>query len=721
MCSSTTRIADRRRPADRPCGLEAAPAASPIRFRKHSCANKLALVQTKQTDLARLLIGTKVFVVPQFQRHYKWKQPQWLELFEDILEQHDSPDVQSGNPAPGEGHFIGSIVLHPAPGPASTVSRYWVIDGQQRLTTLLALLAALRDVRADLDAAWNPEQYTNLYLSNPYNPDQPHRLVPGDNDREDFVSTVYSGVPIGQIGDAFKWYRRRISAIAAEPEFDFVKFENAVLLRLIVVEINTSDDDNINQIFNTINHSGMRLSAIDLIRNHSFMQFDTTEAGSVYSGIWKPLEDSLGGETLLAQYFWAQLVRRNPKATQRDLYSPFQKHLDDLRKRDGGSAAEIAREELSRLKSEAALFLGIVSPDQHGDPSWSDDLRDALRDLHSWGSSTHIPITLEVLGRLKAEEIDTDDAVLTLRHLLSFLVRRGLCAIPTNNLNRILSGIPSGLAAGPVAPQLADELLRGSKYWPTDGEVLDRGASSPIYHTLQSAQVRFILAEINDRLMPAEPVERDDLTVEHIMPQTLTQEWRDMIEQEGIAQEVAMAKLHVLGNLTVTGQNSILGQRPPAEKARLLRESNLPINRSAGVGETWTPELIDARSEELLRVAIQIWKRPEAKAAPEADDLLTLLPEGFTVGSILDAIPPDRWMTVDDLVQLAGLDRESVLLAVDSAGYHVRPGGEFGFDGDLVPGLSDLDGFDRASARRISVIDAVAALQRVGSDEAESQ
>lgn len=401
-------------------------------------------MQTKQTDLARLLIGTKVFVVPQFQRHYKWKQPQWLELLEDILDQYHSPDVQSGNPVVGEGHFIGSIVLHPAPGPASTVSRYWVIDGQQRLTTLLALLAALRDVRAGVDPAWNPEQYTHLYLSNPYNPDQLHRLVPGDNDREDFLSTVYAGEPAGQIGDAYKWYHRRIAALATEPDFDFMKFENAVLLRLIVVEINTSDDDNINQIFNTINYSGMRLSAIDLIRNHSFMQFDTAEAAEVYSEIWKPLEDLLGPESRLSQYFWAQLVRTNPKATQRDLYAPFQKHLDDLRRARGATPSEVARSELTRLKAEAPIFLGIADPEHHGDSSWSDQLRDAVTDLHSWGSSTHIPLSLEVLSRLAAKEISDADAVLTLRHLLSFLVRRGLCAIPTNNLNRILSGVPSG-------------------------------------------------------------------------------------------------------------------------------------------------------------------------------------------------------------------------------------------------------------------------------------
>lgn len=269
-----------------------------------------------------------------------------------------------------------------------------------------------------------------------------------------------------------------------------------------------------------------------------------------------------------------------------------------------------------------------------------------------------------------------------------------------------------------MAPQLAAELLRGSKYWPTDGEVLDRGRTSPLYHTLQPSQVRFVLIELNDRLMPAEPVVGEDLTVEHIMPQALTQAWKDMLASADVQPEVATARLHVLGNLTLTGQNSLLGQKPPAEKAALLRDSSLVINRSAGVGDTWTPDMIDRRSEDLLKVALDIWRRPSQPAAetPE-EDLLTLLPDGFTVRSILDAIPADRWMTVDDLVELAGLDREGVADAVAAAGYHVQDGEAVGYAGDVVPGLTDLAGFDVESATRILVVDAVAALQQIGADD----
>ena len=225
---------------------------------------------------------------------------------------------------------------------------------------------------------------------------------------------------------------------------------------------------------------------------------------------------------------------------------------------------------------------------------------------------------------------------------------------------------------------------------------------------------------MNDALIPAETVSRNDLTVEHIMPQTLTEEWRSMLEGAGIPPEVAAAKLHVLGNLTLTGQNSVLGQRAPAEKAQLLRQSNLPINRSAGIGDIWTPDLIDVRSAELLELAVRIWRRPEPdEVTPREADDSGLLPEEFTVANVLDAIPPDSWIAVDDLRQLTGVDRTTVLRQIVAAGYHVFQAEQMQGEVDGVPGLSDTDGFDPLQASRISIFDAVAALERVGADVAE--
>lgn len=671
-------------------------------------------MHTKQTDLARLLMGTKVFVVPQFQRHYKWKVAQWQELWDDIIEQYESDDVQSGNLTKDEGHFLGSVVLHPAPGPASTVSRYWVIDGQQRLTTLLVLIAALRDLRAEVEPTWDPNAYTNLYLANQYNPDAPHRLVLGANDRPDFEATVYEQTPSGQVGQAYQWFSSALRKRSSKHLLDFEQFQNAVLLRLLLVEINTSDDDNINQIFNTINHSGMRLSAIDLIRNHSFMQFDSIVAEEVYETTWKPLEDSLG-EKLLSQYLWAQLVRQNPKATQRDLYGPFQSHLLATAQRLNTSVSEATRAELTRLRDEVEAFLVATDAARTVRASLPHDLEDVLLDLQEWGSQTYIPIALEALGRARAGKVTSTEAAQALRLVLSYLVRRGLAGIPSNNLNRILSSIPNAVAEeGDIASAVSRELMSGGKYWPRDREVVERAITTPIYLTLQPRQVRFVLAELNDAELMNEPVGREELTVEHIMPRELTAEWHEMLDASGVSREVADSRTHVLGNLTLTGSNSQLGRRSPTEKARILSLSNLPLNREFPPSPIWTPNEIDRRSDELVRRAIAIWSRPVEPPRPSRDEILADGPDGFDAALLLDALPSDSHLRLSDLAEILANSEAETADLVESSGYPV-----FRDDlGDLlVGGMRDMEASELTSTRRASISEVIQLAQALGSNQ----
>lgn len=673
-------------------------------------------MQTKQTDLARLLMGTKVFVVPQFQRHYKWKVAQWQELWDDIIDQYDSEDVQSGNLTKDEGHFLGSVVLHPAPGPASTVSRYWVIDGQQRLTTLLVLIAALRDLRAEMDPLWDPNAYTNLYLANQYNPDAPHRLVLGANDRADFVETVYHQTPSGQVGQAYRWFSMALRKRAALISLDFEQFQNAVLLRLLLVEINTSDDDNINQIFNTINHSGMRLSAIDLIRNHSFMQFDADSAEAVYESTWKPLEDSLG-ESLLSQYLWAQLVRRNPKATQRDLYGPFQSHLLATAQRMGLSVPETTRLELTRLRDEVETFLVVTDSARTLRADLPYALQDVLLDLQEWGSQTYIPIALEVLGRSASGQVTTEAATRALKLVLSYLVRRGLAGIPSNNLNRILSSIPNAVTdAADVATAVSRELMSSGKYWPRDREVAERAISTPIYLTLQPRQVKFVLAELNDAELSTEPVRREELTVEHIMPRELTDNWLEMLEINSVSPEIAESRLHVLGNLTLTGINSDLARRPPEAKVELLAQSNLPLNREFPPSPIWTPSEIDRRSADLVRRALAIWTRPTDETLPHSGPQLAMEgPEKFDVALLLDALPADSHLHLVDLAELIAESEFVAAELVKRSGYPLLRDESNDL---LVGGMREMTASELAGTRRASISEVVRLAQALGSQQA---
>lgn len=668
-------------------------------------------MQTKQTDLARLLVGTKVFYIPQFQRHYKWKMPQWRELWEDVLDQYDSPDVRSGTLTNDEGHFLGSVVLHPAPGPASTVAKYWVIDGQQRLTTLMALIAALRDFRVRKVEGWIGEAYTNQYLANQYNPESPHRLVLGQNDHSDFQATVYEQSPTGQVGQAYTWFTKELERLEQTGNLDFERLHNAILLRLILVEINTSQDDNINQIFNTINHSGLKLSAIDLIRNHSFMQMDSSRAEQVHREHWVPMEDALG-ERGLTQYFWAQMVRENPKTTQKDLYGPFQKHLVELSKLNKTKPTVTTERELGRLAAEVNLYLQIIEPADPSESQLPDRLARALKDLDEWGSQTYIPIALEVLSQFSAEKSTAEDAASSLEAVLSLLVRRALSGIPTNNLNRILSSVPSGLRGADSLKSRTINLLQGGgKYWPSDKDVLERARSTPIYVTLSSQQIRYIFGVLNDQRSRNEPVSRASLSVEHILPQELNSAWQDMLRQNDVDLEVAESRTHVLGNLTTTGSNSVLGQRPPNEKFEILAQSNIPLNRGFERVESWLPSDIDLRSDDLAKLCIVAWPRPEFGVVPDIGKGEPVQ-DAFTPDLVLDSLPADRFASIDVLRDLLAITEEEILDAAMARAYPVFEMGGNRF----VGGISTMTQADLQGADPIGIDEILANVQSIGND-----
>ncbi len=641
-------------------------------------------MEAKQTDLARLLTGTKAFVVPRFQRHYKWKRPEWDALLDDILDQYNEPQVRDGNFRANEGHFLGSVVLHPMPGPASTVLRYWVIDGQQRLTTLVLLIAAFRDVRANLDDSWSPEEYNDQYLRNKFSSDRPYRLSLGESDNDDFISTVYNGTPRGLVGDAYAHLKGRLIEMADAGDLDLPQFDRALFLRLLLVEISTSSDDNINQIFHTINHSGMKLSSIDLIRNHAFMQLPEALADEFHDRYWKPLEASFSTESGMSRYLAAQLTRAEPKARQKDLYQPFV----NLVNRESVSnrpqdQADATIKLLRRLHDEASFYLAITDPER-SNIDFGQTLRQSIENLATWNSIPSQPLALEIVARVANGEIEESDAAMALDIVLSFLVRRALVGTPTNNLNRQLSPIPRQLKEGAVAGQLISLLSASSRYWPTDSELVQRIPNTPLYINCTSNQIRIILWMIERSFRADELVEYQDLTVEHIQPQALTEDWVSMLLSNGFTVDDALSRRHVLGNLALTGNNAQLAQLPFLRKAEILSNSNIASNRDISALKTWTPADIDRRSDFLAKAATKIFTGP-IEIGDNEDHSFTdegMADQAFSVESSLNSLDASSWTTIDALVELTQLSHKEVQSQVRLLGYPM-----YEYDGKIfVPG-----------------------------------
>lgn len=622
-------------------------------------------MKAQDTNVHRLLQGTKVFVVPNFQRRYAWRLKQWAALWSDVVHEYQVsvPEEYSESL---EGHFLGSVVLHPAPGPASTVSRYLVIDGQQRLTTLLVMLAALRDVRGQIDPSFSTRQYDDQYLTNPYNKSHLHRLVPTKFDREAYVRTVHEGKATGGIGQAYGWFRERLTEAATNDGIDLERLSEVLLLRLILVEIDTSPSDSINSIFNTLNSKGLPLSAADLVRNEFLLNLSDTDATSAYEEYWLPIEQSLVrsrpngdlDDSALINFFLAVELQASPNVSSKDLFTSFERRL--RRALSGKPSAErsaIVTEELERLRRDVDVYLVIIDPD-HSEGAASaipSPVRRVLSELATWGSAPHVPVSFAILSRYCSGRSSATDTESALRILLGFLVRRALAGIATNNLNRLLSPLVSAISesAPSLEQTLGTSLTRPGYRWPTDAEVLTASESTPLYAAIKRSQSKYILSQLNIAADEMEHPQLHSITVEHIMPQNLAGEWKLYLSREGADLDEAQALLHTIGNLTLTGYNSSLSDGSFESKKLKYRNSSIALNRALEGFVRWTPDEIRARSRTLASACLGIWPGPR-RNSPDVTSENGFDQRIYSLKDILNSLPDGGWTTPMELSSVLG-------------------------------------------------------------------
>jgi hypothetical protein len=253
--------------------------------------------------------------------------------------------------------------------------------------------------------------------------------------------------------------------------------------------------------------------------------------------------------------------------------------------------------------------------------------------------------------------------------LLAFLVRRALCGIATNNLNRILSPIPSNLnSEASFSSQIAKYLGEEPRQWPAEDDLLSIGVRSALYRTSRPPQVKFILSRLEWNRDPSEKVDPAQSTIEHIYPQTRSAAWDKYVEGLGYDPDAVSTRTHCIGNLTLTGHNGELGQKSFAAKKTEYANSAYELNRELAGLDNWGIKEIDQRSSLLLTEASRLWSGPPAKqtsavpapAIDQADEL----------ADALQTVPGDRWVTKDALCDVLALDPddfEEVLLRVDAS------------------------------------------------------
>lgn len=609
-------------------------------------------MKAAETTVKDLLEGDKLYVVPRYQRRYAWTRGDWEQLWRAVERQYHNALNDSSAP----GHFIGSVVYAQRQAFPTEAPNFDLIDGQQRLTTLVLLMAALRDVAPEGHQV--RDRVTALIGNQFEDSEYAYKIRPGDEDREHVYAllsgseTASGGLPLS----AYRFFRDKLTALAtADAPLDHAALLRCATARLEVVQILTGAGDNAHRIFQTLNSTGKELTAVDLLRNHFFMLLPT-QLDVAYATYWRVIELRL--REAFAMFIWTDLVSRSglegvPNQTER-IYAEWQAILDPL----AGSEPEVL-EVLSDLESRSTVYSSLIRADT-GEAA----IDAVLGRLKAWGVAVHTPLTYAVLLRWRDRAADTATTVGALSQIESFLVRRMLAGVPTNNLNRVFTTSVGQLATAKDGVDLAVRriLSQPGKYWPSDEALMRDGLTSPFYERQRSTQRQFVLRRIEERV--AKPYAPDwnacSFTVEHILPQGLTHWWSEHLRRGG-EDEPARAHedlRHTIGNLTLTCENPALGQMEFPQKAEIYRNDGIRMNDAVAELPRWGRAEILARGDLMLTLASEIWPAP--LPAEELDDYAL----ATNVRVVLEAIPAGRWISTSTLTEYLDADRDSLTRAL---------------------------------------------------------
>jgi len=537
-------------------------------------------VNANELKLQQIIEGEKQFVVPLFQRAYSWSDKEWETLWNDIVDlyEQDSPRA----------HFIGSIVTIPTTSVPEGVAKYLLIDGQQRLTTVFVLMAVLRDQKGEL-----ADEIHNTLLVNQYKKgDDRLKLLPTQFDRTAFHALIEGKAENGngtQIIRAYQYFGRQFK----KNDFDIAKFKKIVTNYLSLVSIVLDPDDNPHLVFESLNAKGRPLTQSDLIRNYFFMRIHVDQQDKEYSHFWQPMQLALGEN--LTEYIRHFLMRRGVRVNKSDVYLALKDQV-------GIDNAIGYLQELARF---AGYYEKLLLPEKESDPL----IRLGISRLNRIEVTVAYPLLLNVYDDYQANRITASQFADILNVLENFMIRRFVCNVPSNALNKIFPSLyVQVFEKNPDNFVAAMKSILQSKGYPKDREFKERIQDVKLYGAGdRQIKTKLILESIEESYCHKERVsfEKAAITIEHILPQTPTDWWRNHLGDEW--EMMHELWLHTLGNLTLTGYNSELSNDDFETKRQKLRESHLEINRYFDGVTAWRVEDIKSRSVQLSELALKIW------------------------------------------------------------------------------------------------------------------
>jgi len=540
-------------------------------------------------------------LIPLYQRTYSWTESQCDDLWVDIINAGSNEAIKS--------HFVGSVVyVQDGIYQASATPQLSVIDGQQRLTTatliLLALAATIDKCGGTLQLneveSISAKKIRNLYICNP-NEDGPlfYKLILTQSDRTTLLALV-NGEKVPEE------YSKRV---LENYEFFLERLEQANLVdvykglqKLMIVDISLDrGNDNPQLIFESLNSTGLKLSQADLIRNYVLMDLPPDHQSKIYREFWFPIEKRFGHaeytklfDRFMRDYLTLKLGRiPNIDAVYQEFkVFSLEKDIDSL---------------VKDIDQYSQYFVNMALEKES-----KTELLKRFVNLNELKVDVVYPFLLDVYSDYAKEVIDLETFKEILDILESYVFRRAICEIPTNALNKTFATLYKEIDTSDYLGSVKAALMLkdAARRYPSDDEFIRKFQEKDVYNFRSK---NYLLTRLENSKHSKEPINVGDYTIEHILPQNsnLSDSWRADIGESW--KEVQAKYLHTIGNLTLTGYNSELSDRPFKEKQSIsggFKSSNLFLNKGLGELNSWNEAAITSRASELSKLASKVWTYP---------------------------------------------------------------------------------------------------------------
>ena len=526
-------------------------------------------------------------LVPIYQRQYSWGKEQCSELWNDILKAGGRDDTNH--------HFLGSLVFQENQIHSSPIPKLIVIDGQQRIATVILLLEAFARQIEPKNSTVSSEKIRNTYLKNQYETyEHKHRMVLSEADAGSLKAVVDGNDQEFSlhIGENFSWFCYKLSKLS-ENELEILW---RGLRRLSIIEMKLDDDDNPQRIFETINSTGLDLKEYDKIRNYVLMGLDSDRQNFLYKKYWRTIERTFEQEDYekffddFVRYYLVMRLGKLLRAAK-DIYKPF-KELPSCTYED-------KEDLLAEMRKYAVYFSRVVLSTEQ-----DQELARAFQDIQTLKIDVSYPFLLYLYHDYVDNRLSKNEFIEIIRLVESYVFRRSVCRLPSSDTRSSILEMLKNYKVGGIQ-RMKDRLhnFDSNRMFPQDHTFVHL---FPFYQkNLNYWPVR---VENHFRTVPLP----DDYTIEHIMPQQLSAEWQDALGNDWL--KIHEKCLNVPGNITLTRHNSGLSNLTYPEKYHKpkagYKHDKLKLNESLKDVGVWDEDAIEARSMELAKLAAACWPYP---------------------------------------------------------------------------------------------------------------